>query len=80
MRLRGHSDLWPPNSNQVIHESKWIVADVMKFPVGSPDISPLQEHEVTVTLTFDLQAPKSRSFECKWNVCAKSERIPTSQF
>ena len=41
---RGHSDLRLPKSNQVIHESKWIVPDVMKHS---------QKREVTVTFTSD---------------------------
>ncbi len=55
-------DLWPPNSNQFILESKWtFVAVVMKFPPGNPEISRSQEwdgREVTVTLTFKLCPPK----------------------
>ena len=46
-------------SDPFIRDSKWTVPDVMKLPRGSAIMSHSQSHEVTVTLTFDLQAPKS---------------------
>ena len=56
-RTWGHSDLWPPKSNQLIFHSKCtFVPNVKKSAQGVPEISLSQEwdgHEVTVT--FDHQ-------------------------
>ena len=40
----------------------------MKFPSGRTEISHQQEHKITVTLTFALQAPDSNQFifESEW--------------
>ena len=49
-------EIWPPNSNQAIHEFKWMfVRDVMKFPFGIPDILRSQQRELTWPCHFDLQ-------------------------
>ena len=56
------TDLWPPNFNQVILQSNWMfLPDVMKFPLGIPDISYSEQ-----SWPSNMKRSNHLSFESKW--------------